>query len=213
MLFSAKDRILFIGDSITDSGRRMEHAPLGNGYVNFIANMIDARYAELELTYFNRGIGGNTTLDLQARWQEDCLDLNCNWVSILVGINDAHRFVQGTADLPPDKYRQIYRALLQQVVEQTPARLILWEPFYFVTPSSTTPKVAEIIADYIAAVNELADEFPDRTVGVIPTQEAFARASQHRWIDFWIPEGVHPSVAGHSFMACEFLKFIGWELR
>ncbi len=215
MLFSAKEKILFIGDSITDCGRRQEpHKPLGAGYVKIIAGMLDACYGDYELVYYNRGISGNTVLDMQARWQEDCIDLGCDWISILIGINDAHRYVRDNDQkFAPDKFHADYRSLIQQVVDKTEAKLILWEPFYFVTPQSNTPKVADYISKYIQAVNSLADEFSERVVGVIHTQKLFADASQKRWIEFWIPEGVHPSFAGHSLMACEFLRFVGWKLE
>jgi len=36
--------VVFIGDSITDCGRRDVAAPLGNGYVRFIAELITIRY-------------------------------------------------------------------------------------------------------------------------------------------------------------------------
>ena len=44
LLFQSGDKVLFIGDSITDCGRRDEHAPLGNGYVSRIAELITAKY-------------------------------------------------------------------------------------------------------------------------------------------------------------------------
>ncbi len=215
MLFSAKEKLLFIGDSITDCGRRTEERkPLGNGYVKVITGMLDASYGDYELEYFNRGVGGDTILHLEARWKEDCIELGCDWVSILVGINDAHKFVRDNEqDFSPENYKAVYHRLLGEIVERTHGKIILWEPFYFVTPQSGCPEVAEHINAYIQVVNSLADEFSDRVVGVIHTQKLFTEASQKRWIEFWIPEGVHPSYAGHSLMACEFLRFVDWKLE
>ena len=86
MLFSAKERVLFIGDSITDAGRdREDPTSMGSGYAYFCANFIDARFAQLELTYLNRGIGGDNVVGLVNRWEEDCLDLDCQWVSLMIG--------------------------------------------------------------------------------------------------------------------------------
>jgi lysophospholipase L1-like esterase len=212
MLFSTRQRILFMGDSITDCGRRdPANQPLGSGYVKLAANLIDARYGHLELTYINHGIGGNTAADLSARWQKECLDLNADWISILVGINDAHSFMNGNEKCNPENFRKTYQNLIQQVVEKSSAKIILWHPFYFVTPQSCLPKVADVIGQYIESVNSLASEFNGRITGVISTQELFAKSAQSRWIEFWIPEGVHPNSAGHAVMACEFLKFVGWE--
>ncbi len=215
MLFQAKQKILFIGDSITDCGRRDEtYQPLGWGYVNFIVNLIDATLPELELTYFNRGIGGNTILDLKSRWNEDCINLAPDWVSILIGINDAHKYKRDNqTELDPENYYKEYKNLLQQVIDKTTAKIILWEPFFFITPNTGYPPVEEIIGKYIEKVNIIAEELSERIVGTIHTQELFTEASKKRWIDFWIPEGVHPSKAGHMLMAKAFLEFIGFELK
>ena len=84
--------LLFIGDSITDCGRQeLPYAPLGCGYVNFAANFLLASIPHLNLTIENRGIGGNSTRDLRDRWQEDCLDLKPDIVSVMIGINDLWR--------------------------------------------------------------------------------------------------------------------------
>ena len=59
LLFQSGDKVLFIGDSITDCGRRNEHAPLGHGYVRKITELITAKYPERDITYVNKGIGGD----------------------------------------------------------------------------------------------------------------------------------------------------------
>ena len=70
MIFGQGQRIVMIGDSITDCGRRDTFAPYGNGYVSLVQAFITARYPDLALTWHNRGIGGNTVRDLAARWDE-----------------------------------------------------------------------------------------------------------------------------------------------
>ena len=122
LLFDQGQYVLFIGDSITDAGRRQaEYQPLGFGYVMIAASMIEARYPELELRFENRGIGGNTVLDLKARWQEDAIDLQPDWLSCLIGVNDATRVWRHGPlhqKLAPDHYRANYRQLLQQVRDE-----------------------------------------------------------------------------------------------
>ena len=44
-----------------------------------------------DITFINRGISGNRVRDLRARWQEDCIDLKPDILSILIGINDSWR--------------------------------------------------------------------------------------------------------------------------
>lgn len=65
--------VLFIGDSITDCGRRGPNAPLGDGFARMTAELFAIRQPDCPIRFLNRGIGGNTTADLQERWTDDAL--------------------------------------------------------------------------------------------------------------------------------------------
>ena len=66
-------KIIFFGDSITDSNRnRAEVNDLGDGYVKFAANKIKLLYPEKDLTILNCGVSGDRTADLLARVEKDC---------------------------------------------------------------------------------------------------------------------------------------------
>src|SRR4051812_26396774 len=96
MIFSKHDKIVMIGDSITDCERKRpvgegKNDALGKGYVSLVHAMLHARYPELALRVVNMGIGGNTTRDLKQRWETDVLDLKPDWISIMIGINDVWR--------------------------------------------------------------------------------------------------------------------------
>ena len=68
--FRHRQKLLFIGDSITDCGRCEDAAYLGDGYVWMLRNFPAARYRELQLTIVNRGVSGGTTrLHVRRRWQ------------------------------------------------------------------------------------------------------------------------------------------------
>jgi len=68
-------KIVFIGDSITDCGRRDPQSEgLGvHGYVRIFSEMMTTREPQKKVEILNRGIGGNTVDDLRARWNEDVL--------------------------------------------------------------------------------------------------------------------------------------------
>lgn len=87
-------RILFQGDSITDGNRGRSADPnhiLGHGYAFITAARHGAAFAESKLDFMNRGVSGNTVLELEKRWQKDTLDLKPDVLSILIGVNDHSR--------------------------------------------------------------------------------------------------------------------------
>lgn len=80
--------ILFQGDSITDAGRNKEASQdLGGGYPCLVGAKLGRRYPE-KYRFLNRGIGGNKVTDLIGRWKRDCINLQPDYLSILVGVND-----------------------------------------------------------------------------------------------------------------------------
>jgi lysophospholipase L1-like esterase len=142
VLFGPRQKLLFIGDSITDCGRRAEpHAPYGNGYVHLARAFLLARYPALGLEIVNRGIGGNTVRDLAARWEQDVIGERPDWLSVKIGINDVWRTIAGrlAEAVPLDEYERTYRRLLEQTAQRTGARLILMEPYVIAPPVTADP--------------------------------------------------------------------------
>jgi len=137
MIFQHGQKVLFIGDSITDTGRRQEpHAPYGRGYVMLARAFLLARYAELDLNVVNQGVGGNTVRNLAARWNDDVIAEQPDWLSVKIGINDVWRTVSNRASeaVPLDEYELTYRQLLEEAKTRTPAKLILMEPYVIAPP-------------------------------------------------------------------------------
>jgi lysophospholipase L1-like esterase len=94
--FKPETRILFQGDSITDGNRGRGADPnhiLGHGYAFIIAAKFGAAFADSNLEFMNRGVSGNTVLDLEKRWAKDTIDLKPDILSILIGLNDKGRGV------------------------------------------------------------------------------------------------------------------------
>src|SRR5580698_2943892 len=135
--FSSGARILFQGDSITDGNRGRNADPnhiLGHGYVFIIAAKFGAAFPEANLEFFNRGVSGNTVLDLEKRWPKDTLELKPDILSVLIGVNDKGHGV------PLDQYEQTYDRLLTDAMAANPKlKLVLCEPF-IVNHLATTPQ-------------------------------------------------------------------------
>ena len=81
------DRILFLGDSITQSGDDID-----TGYVRLIRRRLAEKHADFGIEVLGAGISGNTVPDLQARLERDVLAKKPTIVVIYIGINDVwHR--------------------------------------------------------------------------------------------------------------------------
>ena len=61
------DRIVFLGDSITQAGARP------GGYVSLVRDQIDAKCKELGVEVIGAGISGNKVTDLQERLDRDVI--------------------------------------------------------------------------------------------------------------------------------------------
>jgi lysophospholipase L1-like esterase len=209
MLLQNGQKIVFIGDSITDCGRRDEYAPYGNGYVNMIRNMLLAQYPMLKLTIVNRGIGRNTSRDLRQRWNDDVLAEQPDWVSVMIGINDVRRvFRNRAADaVPLPEYSSILRELMAQTQQHTSARLILMTP-YMIEPDASHPMRAQMDL-FGNAVREIAH---DCQAIFISVQQAFNTVLQHTTPADWSEDQVHPNQPGHMVIALEWLRAIGFVI-
>lgn len=203
------DVVLFQGDSITDCGRdRNFSGSLGNGYPLLIDSLFGMKFPELNVTFLNRGISGNRVVDLNNRWQEDCLDLKPDWVSIYIGINDTWRRYDSGDPTSTEDYKAGYRKLIERTKEALDAKLILVEPFVLPHPEDRRAW-REDLDPKITAVRELSVEYGAL---LVPLDGLFAAASVQREAAFWAPDGVHPSPAGHGLIAKAWLETMGVSL-
>lgn len=208
LLFESGDKVLFIGDSITDCGRRGDHAPYGHGYVRKITELITAKYPERDITYVNKGIGGDIVEGLENRWDTDVIDEKPNWLSVKIGINNASRQLNQSVsneDYLPE-WEECYRRILTRVKNELDTPLFLFEIFYIEEDVENPRPLA--VDEYNACIRRLAKEFNAR---LIRTTWAFDRAVAARPGALWTTQdGVHPNAEGHTLMALEFLKCADW---
>ena len=204
-LITSEDMVLFQGDSITDTGRdRNDDSNLGSGYPALVSAWFSALHPSMKVRFINKGVSGDRTKELLKRWDMDCIDLKPAWVSILVGINDTWRRYDSHDPTPGSVFEDNYRTLLQKVVSQLNARIIICEPFLLPVPDD---RIAwrEDLDPKIATVRKLAREFK---AIFIPLDGIFAQAAVQREPSFWLPDGVHPSAAGHALIAQAWLKAV-----
>lgn len=205
MLIADNSTVLFQGDSVTDCGRsREKDTELGSGYANMTAAMFSAMYPEKNVKFLNKGISGNRVKDLKARWKEDCLDLKPDWVSILIGVNDCWRRYDSNDPTSAEEYEKDYRYILTQIKDNLQAKIIICEPFVLPYPEDRKAW-REDLDPKIHVARSLAREFG---AIYIPFDGLYAENCMKKEPAFWAADGVHPTQAGHAFMANTWLKAV-----
>ena len=206
--------VLFQGDSITDAGRerKEKHAGvansargLGRGYASIAAGalMIDA--APEGVRVFNRGVSGNKVYQLAERWDRDCLAIEPDVLSVLIGVNDIWHTRNGKYDGTPAVYERDYDALLARTRAALPGvTLVVCEPF--VLPCGAVDETWFPEFDqYRAASRRVAEKHGARFV---PFHSMFMEAVEHHPAEHWAKDGVHPTRAGAALMAKEWLRHV-----
>jgi acyl-CoA thioesterase I len=201
------DLVLFQGDSITDAGRGSTPDGLGAGYVAMVAGSLRARHAHLNLKVVNRGVGGDRSTELLARWQPDALDLKPQVLSIKIGVNDIWRLRgewNGQTYVPLDQYRQNCQRLLEQARAAGVRQLVLMSPTTIFDDTDT--EISRLLDERSACVADLAGQYD---AVYVPTREVQKEAMRTVPDVKWTSDGCHPSVAGHALLAATWLKAVG----
>lgn len=214
MKLTKGQKLLFIGDSITDCDRArpVGEEPfegLGKGYVSLVNALLTSSYPELGIRVVNMGIGGNTARDLHARWETDVIEQKPDWLVMMIGTNDVWR--QFDRPFIPDGHVYIdeYERTLRELVEKTKSHvegIVLMTPFYL-EPLKEDAMRAKM-DEYGAVVKKVADEYGTLFVD---TQAAFEPilAELHSAAIGW--DRVHPNQTGHMVLARSFLNAIDYD--
>ncbi|OWA33714.1 GDSL family lipase [Saccharibacillus sp. O16] len=213
MKLGKNEKLLLIGDSVTDAGRAYPIGygnGLGNGYAAQVNALLQSTYPQLNTLVLNTGISGNTVRDLKRRWQTDVLDLKPDWLSIMIGINDVWRQFDTPAEMQPvitlDEYESTLRELLD-AAQPNLKGLILLTPYYM---SGQEDPMRSMMDRYGAVIKRLAGDYGAE---LVDTQAAFDRMGHHM-IQSSLSNGwdhVHPNQVGSMVLTRGLLQALDFE--
>lgn len=214
MRLSKGNKFLFIGDSITDCGRKKPEGEgaedgLGHGYVSFTDALLQTVYPELGVRVVNKGIDGNTVRNLKERWQEDVLDQHPDWLSMMIGINDVWRQYDRPLIKEKHVYYEEYEKTLEKLVKETRPHvegLVLMTPFYI--EDNQQDQMRSTMDLYGTAVKRIAAE---NDCVFVDTQAAFDKVLNYTYSSAIARDRVHPSATGHMILTRALLNSLEFD--
>ena len=201
-------KIIMFGDSITDMSHHGEIGTVhsyGDGYPFVVCSKMSEE-CPTEHEIINKGIGGNKTVDLYARIKKDVWNLQPDLLSILIGVNDVWHELGSNNGVELSRFERIYRMIIEDTLEKLPnLKIMLLEPFFLRGSAVEALGFEEFskVRDYAKVVKRLAKEYK---LAFVPLQEKFDEMAQKYGAEYYLYDGVHPSVAGATLIANEWLK-------
>jgi lysophospholipase L1-like esterase len=202
-------KLLFFGDSITDATRNREEtlnsSSYGYGFVIQIAGRIIPENPTL-YSIINEGISGNRITDLYARIKNSVWNKEPDVLTILIGVNDIWHEINYQNGVDIERYKKLYDILLEDTKKRLPnVKIVLMEPFVL-RGSATIENFDRFleVKDYAKVVKELAKK---HEVHFIPLQDKFDKKAEEFGPEYYLWDGVHPSVAGATLIAEAWIKY------
>ena len=209
MVLKKNSIFVVAGDSVTDCDRDFlaptwKSESLGNGYAYFLQAALTGFCPELNVQVINRGVGGDTSAQLLDRWQEDVLECNPDFISILIGVNDAWRHFDGHAGLNElidvAGFKENCRKMIRSGLDCGAGMCIL-SPFML--ELNKEDPLGKMVREYAAAAREVAEEFK---LPFVDLQAAFDEVLAQRYTCNFSPDRIHPNEAAHMIILRELWK-------
>ena len=215
MILTRGCKLVFIGDSISDAGRKPDGEglfdALGKGYIARVDALLQATYPQLKIRVVNKASSGHTVRELAGRWESDVLKLKPDFVAVMIGTNDVWR--QFDTPFQPEwaVFADEYEPTLDKLCAQTVGKvkkLILLTPYYL-EPNKKDAMRAQMDR-YGAIVKKLAKK---HGAIFVDTQAAMDKFLKHQHANALAWDRVHPNETGHMILARAFLDAVGyaWE--
>jgi lysophospholipase L1-like esterase len=199
------DRIVFLGDSITQGGAGPK------GYVTLIRNALMEKHKDLGIEVIGAGISGNKVPDLQRRVDKDVIGKKPTIVVIYIGINDVWH---GEKDPARGTSKEKFEEGLKEVIgkcTKAGARVILCTPSVIGEKTDGANNLDAKLDEYSDISRKVAKEL---NVQLCDLRKAFltylkANNPENKERGVLTGDRVHLNEAGNKFVADVMLKCLG----
>ncbi len=199
------DRIVFLGDSITEQGAGPK------GFVTLIRRALQEKHKDLGIEVIGAGVSGNKVPDIQGRLERDVLAKKPTLVVIYIGINNVWH---GEKDPSKGTSKEKYEAGLRNVIKRCQdagARVVLCTPSVIGEKNdgsdTNDPKLDEyadisraVAKDLKVPVCDLRKDFQDYEKAHNPDNKESGVLTKDR---------VHLNDTGDKFVAEQILTMFG----
>jgi lysophospholipase L1-like esterase len=210
--FQKGDRVVFVGNSITDGGH----------YHSYIWLYYMTRFPDRRITCLNAGVGGDVIGQINDRFEDDVLSKKPTVLTLTWGMNDTGYFEWYRSDAKDTMQKRLQRSYdnYAKVEDKLKKRTDIKKIFIGGSPY-----------DYTSKFND-KNRFPNKTEAmseVVAFQENGAKKNGWGFVDFYHPmmainqreqqkdstfsltpgDRIHPDNDGHMVMAYLFLKAQG----
>lgn len=200
-------KILFQGDSITDSGRSRENdKSMGTGYPLSVKSHLGFEYPG-KYEFINKGISGNRVVDVYARIKSDILNVKPDVMSLLIGVNDVwHELSDSPNGVDAEKFYKIYDLLIGEIKKDLPdIKIMIMEPF--VLKAQATEENWDYFKKEVKKRAEIAKRIAEKyDLPYISLQDGFDELCKKMPANYWLADGVHPTPMGHEYIKNEWIK-------
>lgn len=203
--FQKGEKILFVGDSVTQCGRSDDGTDLGQGYPQKIAQIYDALFPESGVTFLNRAYYGDSTQQMLSRYQEAVKPECPDFISIMIGINDTwQRFYSGVAVSCEEMQKNLREYLCRLRSDFPLIKIMILEPVLL--PSDPKKRCfREDLDPKIEVIRDLAAQYADF---FLPADGLLHAQMLHTPAKELSADGVHLLAKGHAVLAYSWLKHL-----
>jgi lysophospholipase L1-like esterase len=198
-----KKRIIFFGDSITESG-------IGpGGYIKRMDSMIALQGKSDLYELMGSGISGNKVYDLSLRLEEDVLSKKPDIVVIYIGVNDVwHKRILGTGT-DADKFENFYNSILRRLAVNN-IKAILCTPAVIGEKTDFSNEQDGDLNKYSNIIRSIADK---NNLPLVDLRRAFLdydlkNNPSNKESGILTTDRVHLNAKGNQLVAEEMLKVI-----
>jgi isoamyl acetate esterase len=199
------DRIVFLGDSITQGGVSPK------GYVTLIGKALEEKQKDLGIEIVGAGISGNKVPDLQNRVEKDVIAKKPTIVVIYIGINDVWH---GQNDPAKGTSKEKFEAGLKEVIGKCTAagaQVVLCTPSVIGEKTDGSNPLDSKLDEYAEISRAVAKELKLPVCDLRKEFIAYLKKNNpdNKEKGVLTGDGVHLNEAGNKFVADTMLKTLG----